>query len=106
MEGLKRHLKLYKLRSKVKIKDATTLYDVLVSGVHDPWQASTDMGGGRGDVPPPSGAREPPGCTDSRFARFEDPRCKALGVRLIRPKDADAGEEKKEKKKKQKSKEV
>lgn len=73
--GLKTHLKLYKLRSKVKIKDATTLYDVLVSGVQDPWQAS-ESGGGEDPSPLPVAAG----------GRFADPRCATLGVRAIRPK--------------------
>lgn len=87
-EGLKTHLKLYKLRSKVKIKDATAGYEVLVSGVHDPWQGST-RSGGEGDPSPPQVAPAA-GLSDvddvRSSARFLDPRCAALGVRLIRPK--------------------
>ncbi|CAN0128773.1 unnamed protein product, partial [Hapterophycus canaliculatus] len=78
-QGLKTHLKLYKLRSKVKIKDATALYDVLVSGVRDPWQAGDSEDGGHGS---PQAEADPGGPAD----RFTDPRCTALGVRLIRPK--------------------
>lgn len=78
-QGLKTHLKLYKLRSKVKIKDATALYDVLVSGVRDPWQATESGGGGNSSPPPDADA-------GGGEARFKDPRCTALGVRLIRPK--------------------
>lgn len=74
--GLKTHLKLYKLRSKVKIKDATALYDVVVSGVQDPWQEAAS-GASEDPSIPPAAAEE---------ARFADPRCAALGVRMIRPK--------------------
>lgn len=86
-EGLKTHLKLYKLRSKVKIKDVTAGYEVMVSGVHDPWQGST-RSGEKGDPPPPQVAPAA-GLSDMDMrssARFVDPRCAALGVRLIRPK--------------------
>lgn len=82
MEGLKTHLKLYKLRSKVKIKDATALYDVLVSAVQDPWQAAESGEGG--DLP--ALPVEMAGQTAGDAARFADPRCAALGVRVIRPK--------------------
>ncbi|CAN0187708.1 unnamed protein product [Scytosiphon promiscuus] len=81
---LKTHLKLYKLRSKVKIKDASTLYDVLVSGVRDPWQAGESGDGG--DAYP-----QPDADTGGCAVRYADPRCAALGVRLIRPKgEADS----------------
>lgn len=80
-EGLKTHLKLYKLRSKVRIKDVTALYDVLVSGVRDPWQQAAEGGGAAAD---PSA---PPAAAGGRAARFADPRCAALGVRVIRPKE-------------------
>lgn len=80
VEGLKHHLKVYKLRSKVKIKDTTSAYDVLVAGVHDPWKGSSKTG---------EGVVASPGNLLSRFA---DPRCDNLGVRLLRPKD-DAGAE-------------
>ncbi|CAM9238552.1 unnamed protein product [Ectocarpus fasciculatus] len=83
-DSLKTHLKLYKLRSKVRIKDATALYDVLVSGVRDPWQVPEREGGG--DVPPAAAAGRSGGGAGGREARFPDPRCAALGVRLIRPK--------------------
>ncbi|CAB1112886.1 unnamed protein product [Ectocarpus sp. CCAP 1310/34] len=82
-DSLKTHLKLYKLRSKVKIKDATALYDVLVSGVRDPWQAPEREGGG--DMSP-AAAGHLGGAGGGREARFPDPRSAALGVRLIRPK--------------------
>ncbi|CAM9286295.1 unnamed protein product [Laminaria digitata] len=89
-EGLKRHLKLYKLRSKVKIKDATAGYEVLVSGVHDPWQGGSTRSGGEGDPSPPQVAvAAAAGLSDVEArssSRFLDPRCNALGVRLIRPK--------------------
>ncbi|CAM9726824.1 unnamed protein product, partial [Ectocarpus sp. 12 AP-2014] len=75
---------LYKLRSKVRIKDATALYDVLVSGVLDPWQAHEREGGG--DVSPAAAGCLDYGAGGSREARFPDPRSAALGVRLIRPK--------------------
>lgn len=87
-EDLKAQLKVYKLRSKVKIKDATALYDVLVSGVHDPWQGmiekeeikSTTVGATPTATQPKSdGAGE-------HLALFEDPRSASLGVRFIRPK--------------------
>ncbi|CBJ34215.1 conserved unknown protein [Ectocarpus siliculosus] len=84
-DSLKTHLKLYKLRSKVRIKDATALYDVLVSGVRDPWQAPEREGGG--DVSPAAAGRLGDGAGGGREARFPDPRSAALGVRLIRPKD-------------------
>lgn len=83
-DSLKTHLKLYKLRSKVRIKDATALYDVLVSGVRDPWQAPEREGGG--DVSLAAAARLDDGAGGSREARFPDPRSAALGMRLIRPK--------------------
>lgn len=89
-EGLKSHLKLYKLRSKVKIKDATSLYDVLVSGVHDPWQASSTDGPKRDDLSLPAETPGQPDGASTTLARFVDPRCAALGVRSIRPK-GDAG---------------
>lgn len=80
-EGLKSHLKLYKLRSKVKIKDATALYDVFVSGIHDPARGSEK--GDEKDVSPRESA------TGGALARFSDPRSAALGVRLIRPKGGE-----------------
>lgn len=83
-DSLKTHLKLYKLRSKVRIKDATALYDVLVSGVRDPWQAPEREGGG--DVSPAAAAGRSGDGAGGREACFPDPRCAALGVRLIRPK--------------------
>lgn len=89
-DGLKTHLKLYKLRSKVKIKDATATYDVLVSGVQDPWQAAAPAesgeGGDRSAAPDNAAAGEADAGADGRAARFADPRCAALGVRVIRPK--------------------
>eukprot|EP00903_Cladosiphon_okamuranus_P009194 g8781.t1 len=91
-EGLKTHLKLYKLRSKVKIKDATPAYDVLVSGVQDPWQAAaagSEEGGGWFAAPENAAAQaqvEAEAGAVGRVARFADPRCVALGVRVIRPK--------------------
>lgn len=87
-EGLKAHLKLYKLRSKVRIKDATPLYDVVVSGVQDPWQAAAESrDGGDLSAPPVKATGETDaGAADGRLARFADPRCAALGVRVIRPK--------------------
>lgn len=81
---MKTHLKLYKLRSKVKIKDATSTYDVLVSGVQDPWQAAVEDGGG-GEAPEKAAGETGAGA-GGRAARFADPRCAALGVRVIRPK--------------------
>ncbi|CAM9171040.1 unnamed protein product, partial [Ectocarpus sp. 13 AM-2016] len=83
-DSLKTHLKLYKLRSKVRIKDATALYDVLVSGVLDPWQAPERERGG--DVSPAAAGRLDDGAGGSREVRFPDPRSPALGVRLIRSK--------------------
>lgn len=90
-EGLKTHLKLYKLRSKVKIKDATALYDVLVSGVQDPWQAAESGEGRDMSAAPAEAAGETDAGAGGRVARFADPRSPALGVRVIRPK-GEAGE--------------
>ena len=87
-EGLKTHLKLYKLRSKVKIKDATAAYDVLVSGVQDPWQTAAE-GEEVGDpsaAPDKAAGSETDAGAGARVARFADPRSTALGVRVIRPK--------------------
>lgn len=89
-ESLKAHLKVYKLRSKVKIKDVTAMYDVLVSGVQDPWHVSTGNGDGNGSSP--SEAKMDDGRRKGdHTARFLDPRCSALGTRILRPKDAAEG---------------
>eukprot|EP00752_Nemacystus_decipiens_P009573 g8553.t1 len=86
-EGLKTHLKLYKLRSKVKIKDATAAYDVLVSGVQDPWQAAAESeDGGDLSAAPDKAAAQADASAGGQAARFADPRCAALGFRIIRPK--------------------
>ncbi|CAM9570799.1 unnamed protein product, partial [Ascophyllum nodosum] len=84
---------LYKLRSKVKIKDTTALYDVLVMGVHDPWQVSSTENSGKGSHSPVAASsaaaapRQPYNDgDDDRLALFEDPRSAKLGRRLIRPK--------------------
>ena len=92
-DDLKKQLKLYKLRSKVKIKDTTALYDVLVMGVHDPWQVSSTENSGKGSHSPVAASsaaaapRQPYNDgDDDRLALFEDPRSAKLGRRLIRPK--------------------
>lgn len=90
------HLKVYKLRSKARIKDVTPSYDVLVSGVHNPWLAG-EQGGNTGD-----GGEASPGNPSARefasglgaaehVATFEDPRCPQLGVRALRPRDPGEG---------------
>lgn len=82
-EDLKTQLKVYKLRSKVKIHDATALYDVIVSGVHDPWQGMIE----KEDMEATTTAPQPKSDGISeQLALFEDPRSTSLGVRFIRTK--------------------
>lgn len=96
--ALTAHLKTYKLRSKVKIKDVTHLYDVLVSGIRDPWKtvAEEAQKGSGGNVLSHSGVsakQAAPGLMNTEYsARFEDPRCAALGTRLLRLKGNGGGE--------------
>ena len=57
-----------------------------MSGVHDSCQGSTGIGEG-GDQSSPQVAAAGNSDMDVRSSvRFADPRCAALGVRLIRPK--------------------
>ncbi|CAN0099706.1 unnamed protein product, partial [Discosporangium mesarthrocarpum] len=65
----------YKLRSKAKIKDVTSQFDVMVTGIRDPWGK-----GGRG-----AGREVGLGEEGMPIASYADPRCADLGVRLIRP---------------------
>lgn len=79
-EDLKAQLNVYKLRSKVKINDATALYDVIVSRVHDPWQGVIEEE--EMEAAPQSKSDRSGG----QLVLFEDPRSSSLGVRFIRPK--------------------
>lgn len=64
------------------------MYDVLVSGVHDPWEGSTKSVDGTISSPDAGWKVD---LARGQAARFIDPRCAALGVRLLRPKDEGEG---------------
>lgn len=77
-DALMEHIKIYKLRSKIKLRDITKRYEMYASGVEDPWAEPL----AEGDAPSPGlDTRET--SESSSSLRLPDPRCRELGLRLL-----------------------